>query len=144
MQRPILAAAAALMLAGTITALPAPGWSAGPGLFDSAKPRQNDARALRRELVATLASARTSGRAAATAGNRARVSQQGDGNSVAISQSGNGNLAIVRQVGDGHEATLVQDGNRNRAVIIQVGKPSSVNVEQLGNGGRTVRWVFGH
>jgi len=66
--------------------------------------------------------------------NRARVNQNGSGNTANLSQSGSGNNLGVYQRGTGHSATASQDGNNNTLGIFQFGKNTSTNTSQTGNG----------
>lgn len=66
--------------------------------------------------------------------NRARVEQNGSGNTANLSQSGSGNNLGVFQHGSGHTATASQDGNNNTLGIFQFGKNTSTTTSQTGNG----------
>jgi hypothetical protein len=66
--------------------------------------------------------------------NRARVEQNGSGNTANLSQSGSGNNLGVFQRGTGHSATASQDGNNNTLGIFQFGKNTSTNTSQTGDG----------
>lgn len=62
------------------------------------------------------------------------VSQNGNGNSAGLYQSGSGQLGIVEQHGNNHQATLSQTGRGNSCGVFQFGEGTSANVDQSGNG----------
>ncbi len=66
--------------------------------------------------------------------NKARVEQNGGGNSAEVSQQGQGNRLGVFQRGSGHSAIASQDGDNNTLGIFQFGKNTSTNTTQTGNG----------
>jgi minor curlin subunit len=63
-------------------------------------------------------------------GNRSYVSQNGDYNSVAITQSGSGNRAFVAQTGFHNGAIIQQSGGAYQAFVIQQGAGNSAVITQ--------------
>jgi hypothetical protein len=66
--------------------------------------------------------------------NRARIDQNGSGNTALVSQHGAGNTVGVFQRGRGHTAVASQDGDDNTLGIFQFGKNTTTNTSQTGNG----------
>ncbi len=128
----LLGATAMIVLA--VTPQPA---SAGGRVGITVTPRGQDAEILRTglQLYSLARNLRDK--------NKARVSQKGNGNGAAISQSGSNNWASVFQRGRGNSGTITQNGDDNAYALFQFGKKQTTSVTQNGNGNVGARFEWG-